>query len=84
MKFNFPIVLVLISPGGCIIPESNHGTEYHLLVSLSSDDNETLYHQMFFHVREVSASPYLDDSRFARRQNTSSLLMKKTIGGANH
>ena len=34
-----------------------------------------------FYVREVSIPPYLDDSRFARRQNTSSLVMKKTIVG---
>jgi uncharacterized lipoprotein YmbA len=76
MKIYFPIVLVVISlVGGCIIPESNHvEPEYHLLVSLSSDDNETLHlPDLSFYVREVSIPPYLDDSRFARRENTSSL-----------
>lgn len=76
MKIYFPIVLVVISlVGGCIIPESNHvEPEYHLLVGLSSDDNETLHlPDLSFYVREVSIPPYLDDSRFARRENTSSL-----------
>ena len=76
MKIYSPIVLVVFSlVGGCIIPESNHvEPEYHLLVSRSSDDNETLQvPNLSFYVREVSIPPYLDDSRFARRQNTSSL-----------
>ena len=76
MEIYFPILLFVISMlGGCIIPESNHvAPEYHLLVSLSSDDNETLQvPDLSFYVREVSIPPYLDDSRFARRQNTSSL-----------
>jgi len=80
MKIHFPIVLVLISlMGGCIIPVSNHvEPEYHLLVSLSSDDNETLHlPDLSFYVREVSIPPYLDDSRFARRQNTSSLAYEE-------
>lgn len=80
MKIHFPIVLVVISlAGGCIIPESNHvEPQYHLLVSLSSDDNETLHlPDLSFYVREVSIPPYLDDSRFARRQNTSSLAYEE-------
>ena len=65
--------------GGCIIPESNHiEPEYHLLTSLSPDDNDTLYvPNLSFYVREVSIPPYLDDSRFARRQNSSSLAYEE-------
>ena len=80
MRIYSPIVLVVFSLlGGCIIPESNHvEPEYHLLVSLSSDDNETLHlPDLSFYVREVSIPPYLDDSRFARRQNTSSLAYEE-------
>ena len=80
MKIHFSIVLVVFSlVGGCIIPESNHvEPEYHLLTSLSPDDNDTLYvPNLSFYVREVSIPPYLDDSRFARRQNSSSLAYEE-------
>ena len=49
---------------GCIIPESNHvEPNYHLLTSLSEDENESLHVPgLSFYVREVSIPPYLDDN----------------------
>ena len=65
---------------GCIIPESNHvEPNYHLLTSLSEDENESLHVPgLSFYVREVSIPPYLDDNRLARRHHASTLTYEES------
>ena len=70
--FNFFLILFFI---GCVIPESNHvEPEYHLLTSVTLDDNMTFrIPEVSFHVREVNLPPYLDDNRLVQRKNRTSI-----------